>query len=171
MGFYNRQIGVVATRASSSGIAFDTLFLSHTTDGGSHWSPFVVPMHNANHVLIHWLNDHQVLLFAYESYVVEVDFSSGAVHTTLCSSSPQFAVHPNPLTNNTTVTFTLEQGGSAEVAVFDLLGNLMRTLFSGDLGVGDHSFTWDAHGMPPGMYECVVRMNGHTESIPLVLSR
>ncbi len=172
MGFYNRQIGVVATSASSSAVAFDTVFLSHTTDGGAHWMPFVVPMHNANHVLVHWLNDHQVLLFAYESYVVEVDFSSGAVHTTVLSGAPQFEVHPNPLTNNTIVSFTSEQSSPAEVSIFDLLGNKVATLFSGELGVGEHSFTWDARGLPPGMYECVVRMNGQRlQRVPMMIQR
>ena len=171
MGFYNRQIGIVATRASSSGIAFDTVFLSHTTDGGLNWSPFVVPMHNANHVLVHWLNDHQVLLFAYESYVVEVDFSSGAVHTTVLSHSPQFEVHPNPVSDKTAISFSSDQGGSAEVTVVDLLGTEVTRLFSGELGVGEHSFTWDARGLPPGMYECVVRMGGQIQRVPMILTR
>jgi hypothetical protein len=44
-------------------------------------------------------------------------------------------------------------------------------LFSGELGAGNHSFIWNPAGAPDGMYECVVRMNGRAETLPIVLMR
>ena len=52
-----------------------------------------------------------------------------------------------------------------------LLGTEVSRLFSGPLAQGPHSFTWDAGGMAPGMYECLVRMNGTVEQTSLVLMR
>jgi hypothetical protein len=55
-----------------------------------------------------------------------------------------------------------------------MLGVEVTRLFSGELGAGEHSFSWDAGKnayATQGVYECVVRMNGHMETVPVVLMR
>jgi hypothetical protein len=59
----------------------------------------------------------------------------------------------------------------AEVTVVNLLGEEVARVFSGELQAGKHSFSWDASRMPPGMYECLVRMNGSVEQVEMVLAR
>jgi len=48
-------------------------------------------------------------------------------------------------------------------------------LFSGELAAGEHSFVWGnptgLPGLPDGMYECLIRMNGRVETLPMVLAR
>jgi hypothetical protein len=45
-------------------------------------------------------------------------------------------------------------------------------LFSGELDAGEqHTFTWNPVAMPDGMYECLLRMNGQVEKLPMVLVR
>jgi hypothetical protein len=34
--------------------------------------------------------------------------------------------------------------------------------------VGEHTFTWNATGLPDGMYECIVRMNGQVQRVASV---
>ncbi|HZK77252.1 MAG TPA: hypothetical protein VFD13_10115 [Candidatus Kapabacteria bacterium] len=54
----------------------------------------------------------------------------------------------------------------------NLLGVEVAHLFSGELGAGEHSFQWSKPiGLPDGMYECLVRMNGRVQTLPLVLAR
>ena len=53
----------------------------------------------------------------------------------------------------------------------NLLGAQVAPLFSGELSAGEHSFAWDASGMLPGMYECVVRMNGQVQQVSMTLIR
>jgi len=79
--------------------------------------------------------------------------------------------YPNPFSQSTTIDFTSPESGVAEVSVVNLLGEKVAQVFSGELEAGEHSFTWDASGMAPGMYECILRMNGSVELIPIVLSR
>ncbi len=55
--------------------------------------------------------------------------------------------------------------------VTQYLGAMVAHVFSGELATGDHSFAWDANGLPPGMYECIVQMNGEVQQIPIILSR
>jgi hypothetical protein len=46
-------------------------------------------------------------------------------------------------------------------------------LFSGELYAGQqHSFEWNnPTALPDGVYECLIRMNGQVETLPMVLLR
>ncbi len=78
---------------------------------------------------------------------------------------------PNPFSQSTQITFTSPSAGYAEVSIVNMLGVEVARLFSGELGAGEHSFAWDAGEnayASQGMYECVVRMNGKVETLPMV---
>ncbi|HET6400508.1 MAG TPA: hypothetical protein VFH95_03830 [Candidatus Kapabacteria bacterium] len=80
--------------------------------------------------------------------------------------------YPNPFSQSTEITFTSEAAGYAEVSIINLLGAEVAHLFSGELAAGEHSFAWSKPtGLPDGMYECLVRMNGRVETLPVVLAR
>lgn len=67
------------------------------------------------------------------------------------------------------IKFSSSDHSFTQVSVHNLLGSEVARLFAGSLDGGEHSFTWDARGMPPGMYVCVVRRDGHTEELPIML--
>ena len=97
------------------------------------------------------------------------DFGISAVAQTP-PSPPQIQSYPNPFSQSTTVTFSSQTAGFAEVTVVNLLGAQVAQLFSGELSAGEHSFPWNASGMAPGMYECVVRMNGQVQRVGMMRS-
>ncbi len=83
-------------------------------------------------------------------------------------------VYPNPFSQSTQITFTSQAAGYAEVSIVNMLGVEVARLFSGELGAGEHSFTWDAGKnayAKQGVYECLIRMNGQVETLPVVLMR
>ncbi len=84
---------------------------------------------------------------------------------------PSLSVYPNPFPQSTTIHFTTPESANAEVTIVNILGAMVAHVFSGELATGDHSFAWDANGLPPGMYECIVQMNGEVQQIPIILSR
>ena len=51
--------------------------------------------------------------------------------------------YPNPFNPATDIVFTLPAAGAAKVDVLDMKGRLVRTVWSGDLEAGLHSFKWD----------------------------
>jgi hypothetical protein len=53
---------------------------------------------------------------------------------------------PNPFAGETTVSFTLPERGEVELAVYDVAGRRVATLFSGEQGAGDHSVEWNGVG-------------------------
>jgi hypothetical protein len=43
-------------------------------------------------------------------------------------------------------------------------------VFSGELDAGEHNFTFsNTAGLPDGTYECLIRMNGQVQTLPVVL--
>ncbi len=85
---------------------------------------------------------------------------------------PALTIAPNPFTQSTEITFTSPTSGYAEVSIVNMLGVEVARLFSGELGAGEHNFSWsDPTGLQDGVYECLVRMNGQVQSLPVVLMR
>jgi hypothetical protein len=66
-------------------------------------------------------------------------------------------IYPNPFNPNTTISFTLGSSGTARVEIFNLKGQLVKSLWQGNLSSGEHSLAWDAtddegRALPSGMY-------------------
>ncbi len=55
----------------------------------------------------------------------------------------QLANHPNPFNPSTTITFTLPQAGPVKLQIFNLAGQLVRTLVAETLPAGTHQARWD----------------------------
>lgn len=79
------------------------------------------------------------------------------------------SVYPNP--SNASFTFTSTEQGTAQIMIVNLLGQAVAHLSTNDSKNSTHSFTWDAQGMPAGMYTCVVQRNGSVEQVPIMLVR
>ncbi|MEZ5065231.1 MAG: FlgD immunoglobulin-like domain containing protein [bacterium] len=83
---------------------------------------------------------------------------------------------PNPVTLSTSVRFHLAKGSVVDLAVYNVLGQRVRTLFAGDLPAGDHTREWDGRDelgeeLPQGMYFVRITQGAITESQRVVLLR
>ena len=73
------------------------------------------------------------------------------------SSQLELKVYPNPIRRQASISFELADKGSASLSVFNLRGQKVRTLASGDLPAGKHSLSWDGrnsqgHAAGAGVY-------------------
>jgi hypothetical protein len=59
---------------------------------------------------------------------------------------------PNPFNPRVTVSFTLTAATGVRLDVYDLRGRRLATLVEEDLPAGTHQRTWDASGLPSGLY-------------------
>jgi len=50
---------------------------------------------------------------------------------------------PNPFNPSTTIPFSLSASGRAEIGVYSVAGQLVRTLIDTDMQAGDHAVVWD----------------------------
>ncbi|MCB2203486.1 T9SS type A sorting domain-containing protein [bacterium] len=74
-------------------------------------------------------------------------------------SAELFTLHqnyPNPFTAQTTISLSMKQAGNVQLHVFNLLGEEVAQLYEGQLPVGTRNFTFNAEGLPAGVYTCVL---------------
>ena len=77
---------------------------------------------------------------------------------------------PNPFNPGTSITFELEETGPVELAVYNLKGQHVTTLVDGLMELGEHQITFDATGLPSGVYyyRLVTQDGVQTKSMTLV---
>ncbi len=51
--------------------------------------------------------------------------------------------YPNPFNPTTTISYSLSEAGSVEIAVYNIRGQKVRQLLDAKQTVGDHKVTWD----------------------------
>jgi hypothetical protein len=64
--------------------------------------------------------------------------------------------YPNPFNPTTVVRFQLSVFGEVSVKVHDLLGREVALLVNERMSAGQHAVTFDASGLPSGMYVIVL---------------
>ncbi len=78
-----------------------------------------------------------------ESLFDEDDGPATAVESDVPAAFPILVSYPNPFNPTTTISFTLPDAGYAELAVYNLAGQKIRTLVAGELSPGVHEVVWD----------------------------
>jgi flagellar hook assembly protein FlgD len=69
----------------------------------------------------------------------------------------ELRARPNPFRTGTSIQFTMPAQGRAELAVYDVRGRVVRSLWSGVLSEGPRTLAWDgrtsaARPAPAGVY-------------------
>ncbi|UCG62772.1 MAG: T9SS type A sorting domain-containing protein [Candidatus Zixiibacteriota bacterium] len=82
--------------------------------------------------------------------------------------------YPNPFNPNTVIEFSIPQHSNVDLAVFNILGQRVVTLFKGNLSVGHYATEWDGtdfKGNPVagGVYYYRLKGDGFSESRKMVL--
>ncbi len=60
--------------------------------------------------------------------------------------------YPNPFNPRTTFHYGLPESGILRINIYDLQGCVINTLYNGYLDAGQYSMSWDAVGIPSGVY-------------------
>jgi len=79
--------------------------------------------------------------------------------------------YPNPFNPATTIGYRTPASGNARLVIYDLLGRTIGTLAEGRQNPGEHTITWDATGIPAGVYFCRLEAEGVVRTIRLVVVR
>ena len=83
------------------------------------------------------------------------------------------AAHPNPFNSSTAISYELGEPGVAELAIYNLLGQKVRTLVAGHQPAGDHLVRWNATDdngkpVPAGIYYCRLRAGEAQQTIKML---
>src|SRR5690606_26963792 len=78
---------------------------------------------------------------------------------------------PNPFNPSTRIEFDVPEAGTVRLAVFDLLGREVQVLVDGTLKAGHHAVSFEAPGLPGGVYVYQLQAAGQTVSRKMVLMK
>ena len=62
------------------------------------------------------------------------------------------AVYPNPAKDIVNIDFSLVQKGGLNVELYDIIGNKVSVIYSGDMAQGTHQLKFNASGFDKGLY-------------------
>lgn len=95
--------------------------------------------------------------------------SATAAGTAATPNAYAIAAYPNPFNPTTTLSFTLESAGRADIRVFNAAGQLVESLSETTYEAGTHEVGFNAAGLPSGIYIARMEANGHSASTKLLL--
>jgi hypothetical protein len=78
---------------------------------------------------------------------------------------------PNPVSNSTTISFSLFQPENINLTIYDITGKLVKNLFNGPLNIGEHQIRWDVNTdvIESGVYFLNLRGENFSRSCKLVV--
>ena len=95
---------------------------------------------------------------------------SAPVATT--GSANELAVYPNPARDQATVSFRAPLDGTAQVVVYNVLGQRVASLYDGAVNGGQlYSLLLHGEHLAAGLYECRLLVNGKAEMQRLIIAR
>lgn len=92
------------------------------------------------------------------------------------SESPML-VYPNPFSRSATILYSVPEQAKVSLNIYNLQGQLIKSLFSEEKQMGTYSATWDGTGhtgikVTPGVYLCVMFLNDNrTDTRQLIYNR
>ena len=105
-----------------------------------------------------------------------VRWDNGTEDMTEIAPISELSNYPNPFNSNTSISFNLQKSGTADLKIYNLKGQLVRTLNSGNIAKGTKSFTWDGtdtngKNVGLGVYFCRLESAGQTLTKKIVRVR
>jgi hypothetical protein len=80
-----------------------------------------------------------------------------------------FQNYPNPFSTSTTITWQLMKAAHVVLKVYDFTGREMKTLVDGEQAKGEHTVTFNAEGLPAGVYFYQLMVNGLLNTRKMIL--
>jgi len=79
--------------------------------------------------------------------------------------------YPNPFNPSITINYQLSTINEVRAYVYDTKGKLVEELLNTEMSAGNHTLTWDASGMPSGVYLVSMQAGNTVQSQKIVLMK
>jgi hypothetical protein len=78
-------------------------------------------------------------------------------------------IYPNPMVSTATVEFTLTSSADVEIALYNAIGQQVKSVLSEVRATGTHSVTFDRGDLNNGLYFCRIKAGNQTETQKLMI--
>jgi hypothetical protein len=95
----------------------------------------------------------------------------GIEESTFEAANNGLIISPNPFTNQTTLEFTLQQGGPVQLAIYNQMGELVALPVDEYKPAGEYKISWNAAGLPAGVYYCRLQAGNQIYSGKMILMK
>jgi len=118
----------------------------------------------------YWIGSYQALIFGNQLYLIydycltgqsyRVYFTKKTIPVSmedngqLTMDNLQLVNYPNPFNNSTKINFNLTSISEIKLEVFNAKGELVQSVFKGQLKSGKHDFSFNATSLNSGVYYC-----------------
>ncbi|TGD83204.1 T9SS type A sorting domain-containing protein [Hymenobacter wooponensis] len=97
---------------------------------------------------------------------------SSAVLAGVATQAAVFEAYPNPFTERTVIHFRAAKTGVAQLQVYNSLGQVVKTFYSGIAQSGqEYEFTLEGGSLTPGLYTGRLVLNGEVQTLRLMLNK
>jgi hypothetical protein len=84
--------------------------------------------------------------------------------------------YPNPFNPETAIRFSLKEAGPVRVSIYNLKGQLVRTLVNGNLNAGPHNLVWNGkddnnRAVSSGIYMYRMETSGYNKTLKMMLMK
>lgn len=79
--------------------------------------------------------------------------------------------YPNPLSDNTTINYTINKDANVSLVIVDLIGNVVAELESGNKTSGSYTTSWNAESVAQGMYLLQLKVNNTVSTKKIIVNR
>jgi PKD repeat protein len=178
VGYERRWVKRFRLLASTTGLQdtdFSLVYEGVQTSGD--WQSHVFPAANAKYIKLivdfpasGWRQVGELQVYTTDALVAQNNALPAQESASVREIPVEFTVgnnYPNPFNPSTHVDFSLPESSPVEAAIFNALGQKVRTLLDTPLNAGWHSLTWDgtsdaAQTMPSGLYFFQIRAGKNT---------
>lgn len=117
-------------------------------------------------------------VYASDALNVPLEITSGLENIFSLEIPDKFKLnqnYPNPFNPSTTLKFDVPKNSDLlELAVYNILGKKVKTLYSGGVKAGNFSYKWDGKNssgniMPTGVYFAILKTKNFTQTIKMML--
>ncbi len=142
---------------TASEINNEGFYVEKRQEGEENWNSigFVKGAGNSNSVTHYTFKDKEVEPYTTYQYRLRQVDRDGAmscesfsrVITLVFEGQAELTLHqnvPNPVTNHTTISFTLPQESNVRLEIVDVFGNVVKTLVNNNVGAGTKTVEWNA---------------------------
>ena len=91
------------------------------------------------------------------------------VEENIVANTVEMSIYPNPIVNDATISFSIEEAAQVSYQVYDLSGRMMMNKVLGNFGQGSHKANFNVENLTSGTYIIKVQAGEKTETAKILV--